>query len=197
MYDKSDGTHIYRLEINHVSGVYQSGSLRFYRDGVLEFSSDDVSAYMAEVNTVRFGIRSDDPNGIHTHTWDDVNISVQPVLSVISATVDLDPDTLNLKSKGKWVTAYIELPEDYDVTDIDVDTVTLEDAVPAEHRPTELGDYDDDGFTDLMVKFNRQALIEYLDGTTGEVTLTVSGELGDGTPFEGNNTITVINPGKN
>jgi hypothetical protein len=32
-----------------------------------------------------------------------------------------------------------------------------------------------------MVKFDRQVLIEYLDGTTGEVTLTVGGELGDGT----------------
>jgi hypothetical protein len=39
--------------------------------------------------------------------------------------IDIDPDTLNLKSKIKWVTAYIELPGGYDVADIDVGTVKL------------------------------------------------------------------------
>ena len=116
--------------------------------------------------------------------------------TALIVTIDIDPDTLNLKSKGKWVTAYIELPDGYDVADIDVGTVTLEATIPAEDHPTEIGDYDNDGVPDLMVKFDRQALIEYLDGTTGEVTLTVSGELSDGTSFEGSDTITVINPGK-
>jgi hypothetical protein len=115
---------------------------------------------------------------------------------VVQAGLDLNPDTFNLKSKGKWITAYIELPDDYDVADIDVGTVTLESTIAAADHPTKVGDYDDDGTTDLMVKFDRQALIEYLDGTIGEVTLTVSGELSDSTPFEGNDTITVINPGK-
>jgi outer membrane protein assembly factor BamB len=115
---------------------------------------------------------------------------------VVQAELDLDPDTLNLKSRDKWITAYIELPDGYDVADIDVGTVTLEGTIAAEDHPTELGDYDDDGTTDLMVKFDRQALIEYLDGTIGEVALTVSGELSDGTLFEGSDTITVINPGK-
>jgi hypothetical protein len=34
--------------------------------------------------------------------------------SPITATIDIDPDVLNLKGNGKWVTAYIELPEGYD-----------------------------------------------------------------------------------
>jgi len=113
--------------------------------------------------------------------------------STVRATVDIQPDTLNVKSKGKWVTAYIELPDGYDVADIDVSTVMLEGTIPAEDHPTKIGDYDDDGIPDLMVKFDRQALIDYLDGTTGEVTLTVSGELNDGTSFEGSDTVTVIN----
>jgi hypothetical protein len=108
--------------------------------------------------------------------------------------VDIEPDTLNVKSEGKWVTAYTELPEGYDVDDIDVSTVTLEGTIPAEAHPTEVDDHDNDGIHDLMVKFDRQALIEYLGGATGEVTLTVSGELSDGAPFEGSDTITVINP---
>lgn len=35
--------------------------------------------------------------------------------AVIPAEVDIDPDTLNLKSNGKWVTSYIELPHEYGV----------------------------------------------------------------------------------
>ena len=65
-----------------------------------------------------------------------------PEAGPITATVDIDPDTLNLKSKGKWITAYIELPSGYDVADIDVATVMLDDTVPAESRPSQLGDRD-------------------------------------------------------
>ncbi|MCL6558757.1 MAG: hypothetical protein K6U74_08110, partial [Firmicutes bacterium] len=32
------------------------------------------------------------------------------IIPIIPATVDFDPDTLNLKSQGKYVTTYIELP---------------------------------------------------------------------------------------
>ena len=46
--------------------------------------------------------------------------------SIIEAEVNIDPDTLNVKSKGKWITAYIELPEGYDVNDIDINTVKLQ-----------------------------------------------------------------------
>ena len=115
---------------------------------------------------------------------------------LLTAVIDVDPDTLNLKSKGKWITAHIELPEGYDVADIDVSTVMLEGTIAAEDAPTEIDDYDNDGIPDLMVKFDMQALIEYLDGTTGKVALAVSGELSDGMTFEGSDNITVINPGK-
>jgi len=117
-------------------------------------------------------------------------------MGAVSATVDVDPDTLNLNSRGKWTTTYIELANSYDVADIDVGTVTLEGMIPAEALPIQVGNYDDDGVIDLMVKFDRQALIEHLDGTTGEVVPTVGGELSDSTLFEGSDTITVINPGK-
>lgn len=34
-----------------------------------------------------------------------------------NASASYDPDTLNLESKGKWITCYIELPEGYDTGD--------------------------------------------------------------------------------
>lgn len=111
------------------------------------------------------------------------------------AVIDINPDTLNLGSKVKWVTAYIELPKGYDVNDIDVTTVLLNEAVEAEERPIEIGDYDSDGTADLMVKFDGAEVQDLLD-PEGEFELTVSGELTDGTPFDGSDTIRVIDKGK-
>ncbi len=123
---------------------------------------------------------------------------------VAVAIIDINPGTLNLESNGKWVTAYIELPEGYDVNDIKVNTVLLNDTVPAEARPTGVGDDDEDGILDLMVKFDRQALIEYINENIDwsmperakplifEVTLTVTGLLCDDTPFEGTDAIRVL-----
>jgi LysM repeat protein len=114
----------------------------------------------------------------------------------IAATVDIDPQTLNPGSQGRFVTAYIELPEGYDVADIDVSTVTLKiegayDSVPAELSPTEVGAHDADGIPDRMVKFSRQAVIALLGGRTGDVAFKVRGEV-SGSPFEGTDTIRVL-----
>jgi hypothetical protein len=125
---------------------------------------------------------------------------------LIEATVDIDPDTLNLKSKGEWITAYIELPEGYDVNDIDVSTIYLVDTIPVDtSAPATVGDYDSDGISDLMVKFDRIAVVAYLGtedvtedetGTDYYEELTIIGELTDGTQFEGSDTIRVIDKGK-
>jgi hypothetical protein len=120
----------------------------------------------------------------------------------IKATIDFDPDTLSLKSKGKWVTVYIELPEGYDVNDINVGTVMLNYRVPAEPRPTGVGDHDDDGIPDLMVKFDRAAVQRILP-VGDEVKVTVTGQVeGErrvvvaGIPFEGSDFIRVIDKEK-
>nr|QNO48585.1 Tol-Pal system protein TolB [Methanosarcinales archaeon ANME-2c ERB4] len=128
----------------------------------------------------------------------------------IPAIIDTDPDTLNLKSNGAWITAYIELPDDCDVNNINVPTIILTtpsgDAVPVDpNAPATVGDYDLDGISDLMVKFDRATIVAYLGetdainggtGTDCEVELTISGGLIDGTPFEGTDTIRVIKKGK-
>ncbi|MFQ6061216.1 MAG: hypothetical protein ACE5KV_08015, partial [Thermoplasmata archaeon] len=104
----------------------------------------------------------------------------------IASTIDVDPDTLNLKSKGKWITAHIDLPEGNDVNDINVSTVMLNDLIQAEW-----GDVQDES---LMVKFDRSEVEDILSPSEA-VTLTVSGELYDGTRFEGSDDIRVIQPG--
>lgn len=112
----------------------------------------------------------------------------------VVATIDIDPDTLNLN----WITCYIELPEGYDVNQIDVNTVTLsvEGATPIEAAlsPTEVGDYDNDSVPDLMVKFDRGVAQSVV--SEGSVEMTVVGSLTDGTAFQGTDTVLVIDKGQ-
>jgi len=108
--------------------------------------------------------------------------------------VDFDPDTLNLKSKGKWVTVYIELPVGFDVNEINITTITLNGEISAELKPTEIGDYDGDGIPDLMVKLNRTAVQNILE-VGGNVEIIISGRLIDKRLFEGKDIIKVIDKG--
>jgi hypothetical protein len=103
-----------------------------------------------------------------------------------SVSFDLDPDTLNLKSEGRWVTAYLGT-ENASVFDIDMSSVLLQESLPPERW-----DYQDDV---LMLKFNRHDLIAMLEvGESVEIKLT--GRWEDGMAFEAYDHIRVINPEK-
>jgi len=138
-----------------------------------------------------------------TEWRDDIWLTKAPFL-MIPATIDIDSDTLNLRSRGRWITAYIEFPEGYDVNDINVTTVMLNDTVSAELHSTEVEDYDGDGVPDLMVKFDRTEVTSYILANVNmtklaeerfmTVTLTITGQLDDGTPFQGSDTITIMLP---
>jgi hypothetical protein len=111
---------------------------------------------------------------------------IEIIQNIIGAEIDIDPDTLNLKSNGKWITAYINLPEGYNVSEIDISTVILEESIPAAW-----GDVQD---TTLMVKFDRRDVEDLIGGPSDDVVLTITGELVDGPEFEGSDTIRVIDP---
>ena len=133
---------------------------------------------------------TDDDGGVGTDT---VTVTVKPIPDPLN----IDPNTLNLKSKGKWITAYIELPEGYDVNKIDVPSIMLNGTVPVLTKPFEISDHDGNGIPDLMVKFDRQTIVEYLTKqgiTKGEVTFTVTGKVfynGGWADLEGNDFISV------
>jgi hypothetical protein len=124
-----------------------------------------------------------------------ISTETEIIPPIILATVDFDPNTLNLKSNGSVVTVYIELPAGYDVSQINVFSIRLNGTVPALAKPTEIGDYDIDGIPDLMVKFDRPSVIALFAGKTvpGNYVLGVTGTVA-GIGFKGTVTIKVISP---
>jgi hypothetical protein len=116
-----------------------------------------------------------------------------PTLTIAS-TISINPQTLNIKSKGKWIISYLELPEEYDAKDINVPSIMLNDTIPVEPNSTAIGDYDNDTIPDLMVKFNRTVVSEFILSkgiVYGNVTLTLTGQLYNGTIFAGSDMILV------
>lgn len=109
----------------------------------------------------------------------------------LDSTVDIDPNTLNLSSKGSYITAYIELPNLYKVEDIDILNIRLNDTVSALTSPTVIEDYDNDGIRDLMLKFDRGEVQKIV--SIGRNELILSGNLVDGTKFAGKDTLNIIN----
>jgi hypothetical protein len=109
--------------------------------------------------------------------------------------VDFDPDVLNLKSKGQFVTAYIELPLGFDVNQIDIASILLNDSIPALAKPTGIGDYDNDGTLDLMVKFER-ARVQAILNPGEKVLITLTGRVfynDKHLDFKGDDTIRILN----
>lgn len=140
-----------------------------------------------------------------------VNILASPAsASKIEANVDLHPDTLNLKAAGKWVTVYIELPEGYNASDVDISTILLDNEIPVETnskygfvKNPEIADRDDNGIPELMVKFDRHTVTDHVSNRLYhmmpipkrgvEIELTITGALIDGvTTFEGTDTVRAI-----
>lgn len=111
----------------------------------------------------------------------------------LPAEVNIDADTLNLNSKGKWITCYLELPGGYDVKDIDSSTVKLSLSDGGFEVGGEYGEFNPN---ELMVKFDRSDVQDLIGYPGDEVELMVTGELTDGTPFGGSDTIRVIAKGK-
>jgi len=151
---------------------------------------------------------------IVTRTWtatdnDDNSASCVQVIQVdpeiITGSIDIKPQSCPnpIKTSSNGVLPVAILGTDsFDVSLVDVDTVTLEGVSPIKSKikdvatplqvPTELDensctDEGPDGFDDLTLKFDMQEIVATLGVVSrGDViSVELEGELLDGTPFEG------------
>ncbi|MFX1379159.1 MAG: hypothetical protein ACFFA4_08680 [Promethearchaeota archaeon] len=114
----------------------------------------------------------------------------EPPGDTIDANINFDPNVLNFKSKGKWVTVYIKLTKGYDANDIVLDSVLLNELIPAESK---FAIIDIDSCMVLMVKFNRTRVINVVQPQEFCTTIiTITGKLIDTKVFEGNDIIELI-----
>jgi hypothetical protein len=172
----------------------------FESDGIVDSSGVTVAYAFPSPGTYGITLNVTDSQGL----W---NTEAHPteIIARAHASVDIAPDSLNLKSNGNWITCYIELPAGYYVGDINVPSLMLNGTISVDPlAPSTIGDYDNDGIPDLMVKFSRDAVISYvlanIDVTqlaqkgSMTTTLTITGNLNDGTPLQGSDTIKIILP---
>ena len=118
-------------------------------------------------------------------------------LGQVQARVEFTPATLNVRSKGQWITCTIRLPEGLRASDINVSTIKLAGTSMMQKSSADKNV--------LTVKFNHTQVVNHINAlakvTPGftfpaQVTLTVSGTLKDGvTSFSGQDTIRAVRSG--
>jgi hypothetical protein len=154
--------------------------------GILDDTLADVQKLL-----IRHDRETPTPPGTHpphieaTLGLDNIIVITTPFVEV---QVNIRPKTLNLASRGKWITAHIQLPESHNVADVDPFTIVLE----GEIQPDWL--WCNERQNTIILKFNRSELQDLLQ--PGRVELTISGAFENGTEFGGTDTIRVIDKGR-
>lgn len=187
----------------------QVGQTDWQVDGVRYFGSGptDVTDFVVVPGSemvspgLEYYIEAIDDQGL-SGLWAGYDANDPYVVTVGSQTIEVDVDisvdVINLAGKGKWVTLAVELPADSGATveDISLDSLTLNGVSAATNtkygfvKNPVITDSDGDGLDELLVKFDRQALLATLSAGD-DVQLALAGMVGD-TLFEGVGTVTVI-----
>ena len=187
--------------VEHV-GANDSGTINLYGGVVSDYLG---ASGLAVVNVYGYGFEYDPGGGgldggqVRGYWPDDTPFSIDlygaetyshvNLISgeVVDVEIDIEPDTINLASKGKWICCKIWLPEDYDVTEIEPNSVRLEQVIAADWV------WFEEEEQVAMAKFRRSEVKEIVE--PGVVELIVNGYLMDGSYFEGTDIIKVMDKG--
>jgi rhamnogalacturonan endolyase len=128
----------------------------------------------------------------HTSYYLGEGMSMPPAPNIYvtyPAEVQVSPSTLNLKSNGgdHSVTVQVDLPEYAGTTEVGISSVTMNVYGGTIQGVDSKGD-SKNGYT---VKFDRAQLIQALAGQTGDMEVTITGRLEDGSQFIGNDRISI------
>lgn len=120
-----------------------------------------------------------------------------PLPDSIEVEMKLTPQTLNCKSKGKWLKAHITLPEGFYPED--VDTNTPPSAVFVDHFAIVIDSQNmnvftnDQGLVEIEILFNRESFKYLCDYTIDEIDIRISSSLITGRNFYASGTIKIKN----
>jgi hypothetical protein len=129
-----------------------------------------------------------------TSNWGENNVSFLKNIGpgpALLAGVGLDPNVINLKNHGPWITATIRIPG-VGSASIDLSTLRLASSVPLVPGFAEVVDPHSSQGATLWVKFSRTELDPLL--TLGVNVLEVTGSLVTGESFRGTDSVRVIAP---
>jgi hypothetical protein len=119
------------------------------------------------------------------------SVSSQPVLPI---DICIHPRELDLNSKGKMIISWIQLPEAYDSYEIADQSLGLSIA-PCPKCETIYPTCQSPKHRQYLSVFPRQDLIDKIERMNldlpAKLNLIIYGELSDGTPFEGSETIMI------
>ena len=111
---------------------------------------------------------------------------------VVEAQLDMNPNTLQLSSKGKFVSAALQFPPFLDPEDVVLSSVILDSTVYALTDKSSLTDKNEDGILELEVKFSRQEVAANI-AEGQNVPVRINGLIGT-QQFVARDTIRVFRP---
>ena len=163
-------------------GVYVDGNYHLLSDSPCIDAGDP--AFVADAGQT-------DIDGDARMSGTGVDIGADEVAAVLTihAIVKVTPKALNLASKGNWITCSIALGDDYDIGDVIVGSVKLNN----ELTPVRIQISEDD--QKMLVKFDRSLTQEMLSDAENAASLTVTGSLEGGPDFAGDDTIKIVKTG--
>jgi subtilisin family serine protease len=127
-----------------------------------------------------------------TRLWDGrVDIGADEYIPLLEVPMKLTPQTLNPRSKGKWLKAHFVLPEGFAAEDVDIDTPALLEPLGIESDHINVF-INKDGFVEIEAAFSRTDFCGTLTGNE-PVEVTVTGRLTTGQQFYGTDTIRITN----
>lgn len=131
-----------------------------------------------------------------------LHVSMNSLYDIVSE-VEIKPDTINKYSNGKSITVYIEFQPGIDAGQTYIDSVALildgHSMLYAQPEDITISDYNENGITDLTIKFDRSEVIGAI--SNGNVEISIIGM--NGVSIEGNiynilfqdsDTVSVIGP---
>jgi hypothetical protein len=120
--------------------------------------------------------------------WDGNDWEVMRAVLPTVLRMKVSPSSINLKSKGNWITIRLYLGSTLQAEDVIVSSLLLEGEVTASKAIISKGS------NSLMGKFSRADVQALLD-TGKAVEITLTGQMQDGTLFTATDTVKVIKPG--